>query len=173
MKISAIVAMGKNRVIGKDNSMMWNIPSETEFYRSQVRGHFYIMGRRNFEGSMDKHNNEKVLILSSKNLDHYPQKSFYHLGEEINYAYSSGERELFILGGGQVYENCLPYLTHLYLSVVDFYKEGDVYFPDYTKQKWEEVFYFKKNMDDRTPLPWEFYLLKNLKPQDWKHLIDS
>lgn len=159
MKISSIVAMGKNRVIGADNQMIWHIPSEFEHYRSLLSDHYYIIGRKNFDGSKHKLNTKKAIVLS-RNANYQSETPVFTTPDEaISYAKDQGETELFIMGGQQIYKTFMPLIDTLYLSIVDYNKDGDTYFPEHLNYKWECRKSFVRNVDENTPISWEFFEL--------------
>lgn len=128
--------MGKNRVIGKDNQLMWNIPSETKHYKDCLGDHLFIIGRKNFEGSKENINKDKALILT-RNKDYKSDaKVFNEVQEAIKFAKSQGEDELFVLGGEQIYKLTMPIIDNLYLTIVNFEQEGDTYFPKHENYNW-------------------------------------
>jgi dihydrofolate reductase len=161
MNISAIVAIGKNRVIGKNNSMMWSIPSEQKHYLDIVGDNHYLLGRKNFEANKTFHEKRKSLILSRNQKISLPRPSFSSYEAALEYSKNQNEKELFILGGAQIYELSLPHINRLYLSIVDYEQEGDAYFPDHTQFDWKvvEKKTFHKNSHD-TPIAWEFLHLE-------------
>jgi dihydrofolate reductase len=159
MKISSIVAMGKNRVIGADNQMIWHIPSEFEHYRSKLGDHYFVIGRKNYEGSKHKLNTEKAIVLS-RSADYKCEAPVFNTPTQaITYAQKQGEKELFIMGGEQIYRTFMPLIDTLYLSIVDYDKAGDTYFPEHELFQWECKKNFTKGIDDQTPISWEYFEL--------------
>ena len=160
MKISSIVAMGKNRVIGKDNDLMWKIPSETKHYKDIVGDHYFAIGRKNYEGSLDYINHERALVLTTNEAYESKAASFTEIEELISYALACAEKELFILGGEQIYNLFMPFIDTLHLSIVDFDKEGDSYFPPHEDYQWIVKDEFFKETDEETPLAWHYQKLE-------------
>lgn len=160
MIISSIVAMGKNRVIGANNQMMWSIPSEFNHYRSLLADHNFVIGRKNFEGSKETLNQSKALILS-RNHDYQSVTPVFHDPQSaIDYARDDlGEKELFILGGEQIYRVFMPFIDRLYLSIVNFELKGDAYFPAHESYNWDCKKQFTRPVDDHTPIEWDFFEL--------------
>ena len=165
MILSSIVAMGKNRVIGKDNIMMWSIPSETEHYRNFVHGHYYIIGRKNFEGSRKSHIKRLPIILTRQENYQSDYPVFSNFERACAFAKDRGETELFILGGADIYQLAMPFISKLYLSIVETNEEGDVYFPPHEDYEWNLVDEKMFSVDEKTPISWKFQLLeKSPKP---------
>lgn len=164
MILSSIVAMGKNRVIGKNNTMMWIIPSEYEHYRSTLSDHFYIIGRKNYQGSFSVHQGQKALVLSRQKSLELEHPVFKDLKDAVIYAKGRGETELFILGGEEIYRLAMPFVHRLYLSIVDFVEEGDTYFPKHEDYSWRLLKEFSRQRTPKTsevtPYSWDFRLLE-------------
>lgn len=163
MIVSSIVAMGKNRVIGLDNQMMWHIPSEFRHYRDLLGDHYFLIGRKNFEGSKDKLNKDKALVLSRNPQYSCEARSFSSPEEAIRYAQDKGEGEVFVMGGEEIYRATMPLIDKLYLSIVDFEKEGDSYFPPHESYNWKQKRHFSVPLGEETPIAWEFFELEKIK----------
>lgn len=131
MIISAIAAIGRNRVLGKDNDLPWHLPADFKHFKRTTLHHHCLMGRKTFEsfnGALPK----RVNIVVTR--DAYYAASgatvVHSIEEGIALARDAGEEELFVLGGGNIYEQCVPLYDRLYLTHVDAAPEGDTYFPE-------------------------------------------
>lgn len=164
MKISSIVAMGNNRVIGKSNELMWDIPSETAHYLNLLDSHYFIIGRKNYEGSSEKLDSSKALILTRNKNYESDANVFTSYEDAISYAKKQGENELFVIGGEEIYRLLMPIIDQLYLSIVDFDEKGDTYFPHHENFEWETEeslsFSYEKS---HTPIPWSYQKLLKIK----------
>lgn len=143
--IAAIVAMARNRVIGKDNQMPWHIPEEFKYFRRMTMGKPLIMGRKSFDALGGKPLPGRANIIISRNpgavqgdviavatLDEAVEKA-----REI--ARRDGVDEIFIAGGAQIYEMAMPVTQRLYLTIIDRDYEGNVFFPQFEMQNWRET----------------------------------
>ena len=164
MRISSIVAMGRNRVIGANGRMIWHIPSEFEHYQSLLGEHHYIIGRKNYEETQDKHDPKKAIVLSRNSNYQTSAPVFQDPMGAINHAKELGEDQLFILGGEQIYQTFMPLIETLYLSIVDFKGEGDHYFPPHEAYAWQCKRSFVRSIDAQTPISWEFFELHKSNP---------
>jgi dihydrofolate reductase len=162
--VSAIAAISRNHVIGKNNTMAWFIPKDLEHFKRITMGKPIIMGRKSYE-SLGKPLSGRPNFVISKKLktleDRSPTKVFEEMeaaeaGSEakINagpFLYASVEEgiaaaktmaadmgvdEIFITGGGEIYKQTLPYTDRLYLTVLDRDYEGDTYFPELNWSEW-------------------------------------
>ena len=137
-KISAIAAIGKNRVIGKGNDLVWKIPDDLARFRAITKGHPVIMGRRTFE-SIGKPLPDRENIVISRDKDYTPEGviTVYSVEDALEKAKSFRNNEIFVIGGGEIYKQMLPYTEKLYLTIIDSEADGDVFFPDYSEFKKE------------------------------------
>ncbi len=129
-RISAIAAISKNRVIGKDNGLIWAIPEDLRRFKQLTTGHAVIMGRKTYE-SIGKPlpNRTNIIITRDKNFTASGCIITNSLDEAFKQA--DNDTEIFVIGGGQIYEQALSKIDRLYLTVIDQEAEGDTYFPAY------------------------------------------
>jgi dihydrofolate reductase len=132
-KISLIVAISKNRAIGKDNKLLWYIPEDLKRFRQLTSGHPIIMGRKTFE-SIGKPlpNRTNIIITRDQNYHQDGAIVVHSLDEALSKAKEIENGEIFIIGGGQIYEQALPLANKLYITVIDTHiEDADTYFPEY------------------------------------------
>ena len=143
-RISAIVAMSENRVIGKGNRLPWRLPEDLKRFKELTVGNVVIMGRKTFE-SIGKPlpQRENVVITRQKEVSYSGVHMAHSLEEALKWA-EGRSKEIFIIGGEEIYRLALPYLDRLYLTLVQAQIEGDAFFPeefsfkDYVEIKSEE-----------------------------------
>lgn len=133
--ISIIAAIGKNRAIGKDNKLLWNIPEDMAHFKEKTTGHTVIMGDKTYQSIGRPLPNRKNIVLS---LD----EKFEALGCEVRHSldevlseYKNSDEEVFVIGGGMIYKLSLPHADKLYLTIVEDSPEADTFFPDYSEFK--------------------------------------
>jgi len=134
--ISIIVAVGKNRAIGRKNQLLWDIPEDMDHFRKITSGHTVVMGERTFLSIGRPLPNRKNVVVT---LD----KNFQADGVEIRYSlddvlqeYKDSQEEVFVIGGGIIYNLSLPHADKLYLTIVDDAPEdADTFFADYSDFK--------------------------------------
>lgn len=131
--LSIIVAMDQKRGIGKNNRLMWRIPGELPRFKRITMGHPIIMGRKTFE-SIGKPlpGRTNVVITRDVSLKIPGCLVVHSLKDAIDLARKS-ERpdEIFVIGGGQIFEQALPFVDKLYLTIVKGDFGADVFFPDH------------------------------------------
>lgn len=138
-KISVIAAIGKNRAIGKDNQLLWQIPGDLPRFKSLTVGHPVIMGRKTWESIPEKFRplpgRTNIVITRDSSYTAPGAVLAQSFPEALSLARDAeGSEEIFAIGGQQVYECALPFATNLYLTLVDDEKEGDAFFPSYEDQ---------------------------------------
>lgn len=132
MQISIIVACANENVIGKNNKLLWYLPNDLKHFKELTTGHCILMGRKTYQ-SIGKALPNRTNMIVSKNLNFVAQDCivFSDIKEAIQKAIELCEKELFIIGGEQIYKYCLPFVDKIYVTKIDHNFEGDAYF-DYT-----------------------------------------
>ena len=147
-RVSIIVSIGKNGVIGRADKLMWPIPEDLKRFKQITMGHPVIMGRKTFESiliSLGKPLPGRTNIVITRDEKYQPSGVVvtHSLEEALKKAKEIEKEEIFIGGGAQIYEQALPLVDKLYLTLIDDEKDGDAYFPPYlhlfTKKSKEEA----------------------------------
>lgn len=141
-RISLIAALSENRVIGINNELPWHIPGDLKRFKELTTGHPIIMGRKTFE-SLGRVLPNRTNIVITRDISKFkqeaektglhPQVIVSSLEEAIEKARESfgSENEIFIIGGGQIFEQAIAQADRLYLTIVHKTILGDAYFPEY------------------------------------------
>lgn len=133
-KVSIIVAISKNRGIGNDNKLLWQIPDDLRRFKKLTTGHLIIMGRKTFE-SIGKALPERdnIVITRDKNFETEDCIVVNSLEQALAKAASIDNNEIFIIGGGQIYEQAISKADKIYLTEIDSDLDADTFFPDYSQ----------------------------------------
>ena len=137
-KISLIAAVAENRAIGKNNQMLWYVPEDLEYFRKTTKGYPVIMGRKTFESiEQALAGRTNIIITRDKNYQAKDCLVVNSLEKALKQANKSpgGDKEIFIGGGGQIYQQTLSKADRLYLTIVKGNFEADTFFPDYSEFK--------------------------------------
>ncbi len=137
-KISIIVAMSKNRVIGVKNSLPWHISEDLKRFKRLTTGYPIIMGRKTFE-SIGKPLPERRNIVISRNQNLKVQDVEVVKSIEDALKICSSENLIYIIGGEQIYNLAMPYANNIHLTEVNKEVEGDAFFPEFDKKEWKEI----------------------------------
>ncbi len=135
-KISIIAAIGKNRELGKNNKLLWHIPGDLPHFKKLTLGHPIIMGRKTFESiGRPLPNRTNIVVTRDSSYEVEGVVVVHSIEKAIEEAKKKDKEEIFVIGGGQIYEQALPFADRLYLTIVDAQAEADTYFPDYSEFK--------------------------------------
>jgi dihydrofolate reductase len=144
MRISIVVAIAENGVIGRGGRLPWRIPSDLKLFRATTLGKPVIMGRKTFE-SIGKPLDGRANVVVTRN------PTFRHDGVEVagsfkqalalarRSAQKTGAAEIAVIGGADVFAAALAVANRIYLTRVHGSPEGDVYFPELKEGEWKET----------------------------------
>ena len=164
--IAVIVAMARNGAIGKDNGLLWHISADLKRFKALTGGHTVLMGRRTYDSLPKKPlPNRKHLILTSDAGYPVPEGGLRLSGVEACKAYFAAhpDEDIFIMGGGQVYEQLLPYADSLYLTEVRADFEADTFFPPIDAAQWRVTEEGAWTLDENSGLTYRFVDYKRIR----------
>lgn len=133
-RLSIIAAIGENRELGRANALLWNIPEDMAWFREKTNGHPVIMGRVTYE-SIGRLLPGRDNIIITRDRTYQLPGAFvtYSLDEAVAFARERARDEVFVIGGGQIYEAAIEFADRLYLTVVHTsFPDADTFFPDYS-----------------------------------------
>jgi dihydrofolate reductase len=129
-RIALIAAMARNRVIGSRGAIPWTVPGEQLFFKRTTLGHTVVMGRKTYD-SIGRALPGRTNIVISRRSDLRPEGCLMARSlQEALALCPAGESDLFIIGGGQLYEAALCLADRIYLTVIPVAVEGDAFFPE-------------------------------------------
>lgn len=160
--ISAIVAVGKNNVIGKDNKLLWKLPNDLKYFKEITYGGTIIMGRKTFQclpGILP--GRQHVVLTRDKSFKLEDERVIIanSIKEVLNIAYKGDN---FVIGGGQIYEALLPYCDKLYLTRLEKEYEGDTFFPEVSHKEWELISNVHGKLDDENLIAHRYLVFKRI-----------
>lgn len=145
MKITLIAAMQKfGRGIGKDGEIPWHIPKELKHFKEETMGHPVIMGRKTFEGIVEKLNGPlpgrmNIVLTGSESYDYENTVNARNKQAAIEAAKDSLGDKVYIAGGESVYEQFIDDADRIVLSIVDKDYDCDSYFPNFNAVDWKVI----------------------------------
>lgn len=161
MRISIIVAVANNGVIGRGNKLIWHLSDDLKNFKQITYGHFVIMGRKTFE-SIGKPLPGRTNIVLSRNNLLKPEGCFVFpsLDEAIQYAVQHGQEEIFIIGGEKVYRSVIDLADMIYLTRVHTSPEGDAFFPELDPSIWHVVSQRNFRQNERNEYDFDILVLQ-------------
>jgi len=139
-EIIIIAAVAKNRVIGRDNQLLWHIPEDMAHFKALTAGHTVIMGRKTWESLPERFRPlpGRRNIVISRQAD-YPATGAELAGSlEAGLALCAADSKAFVIGGGEIYRQAMSFADRLELTEVDQEPAGDAWFPEFSQQGWQE-----------------------------------
>lgn len=135
MRLSAIVAMAANRVIGANNQLPWRLPADLARFKKLTMGHALVMGRKTYE-SIGRPLPGRTMIVLTRQRAYAPEgvKVAHSVDEAL--ALAPGDDEIFITGGAELYAQTMDRLDRLYLTRIDRDFPGDTHFPEVDLSAW-------------------------------------
>jgi dihydrofolate reductase len=157
--ICIMAAMGRKRELGNKNKLPWHLPDDLKRFRDITRGHSIIMGRKTYE-SIGKVLPDRQNIVVTRDPDYKVPGGVVVNSMEEAIGYTTEDvidgKEVFIIGGGEIYRLALPYADKMYLTFVDAEIPADTFFPEFNEKEWREVSAVPHAADDRHAFPFVF-----------------
>jgi dihydrofolate reductase len=163
MNITLIAAMSENRVIGKDNQLIWHFPEDLKHFRKQTSGHHVIMGRKTFE-SVGRPLPKRINIIITRQTDYSAEGCLIAHSLEEAIALVENDEQPFIVGGAEIYTQALSLAHSIELTVIHGVYEGDSFFPEFDHSIWKLARVERKEADDKHIHPYEFLSYKKINP---------
>lgn len=161
--LSAIAAMDENRTIGYKNRLPWHLPADLKHFKMLTSHHPILMGRKTFESIGKPLPNRTNIILTRDNQYHAPDCIVVTaLDQALEAAQQTQTDEIFIIGGAEIYQQLLPHIQRLYLTIVHHSFTGDAFFPELNPHHWQEISREKHLSDEQNNYDYTFLTLKRL-----------
>jgi dihydrofolate reductase len=159
MQLSIIVAMDRNRVIGKNDTLPWHISSDLQHFKKITMGKPIVMGRKTHESiGRPLPGRENIILTRDKN---YNAEGCTVL-QSLNaiFEHCKDKEEVMITGGSEVYKMTLAQASRLYLTEVHTEIEGDTFFPEFDRDEWNEISREDNKADEKNEFDYSFVVLE-------------
>lgn len=156
--INMIACKNNFDYIGKDNKMLYHIPKDLAFFKRKTVNHVIIMGRKTFESLPGMLPNREHWVIT-RDESFNKARSFNSIDDVLEAI--DPNVDYYIIGGGEIYKQFIPYADCLYITEVDDFKVGDVRFPPIDMTKWS-LSVSRTDIDEKSNLTLRFkkYLRK-------------
>ena len=159
--ITLIAAVAENNALGKDNQLLWHLPDDFKRFKNITTGHYIIMGRKTFE-SFPKPLPNRIHVIITRQKDYSPENCI--VVDSLPKAISAcpKEVEIFIIGGGEIYNQSIEIADKLDITKVHQSFEADTFFPEIDVNQWKLVSaeFHPKDQKHQTDFTFETYLRK-------------
>jgi dihydrofolate reductase len=165
MKISMIVAMAENLVIGRENKLPWYLPNDLKYFKQVTMGKPILMGRKTYESiGRPLPGRTNIVMTRSQDWSADGVKVVHSVDEALALATAiaeiDGQEELMVIGGDQIYRAALPKSDRLYLTEVHETVDGDAYFPSIDRSQWTELSRERFAAEGPNPYDYSFVVLE-------------
>ncbi len=136
--LSLLLAASENNVIGKDNKLPWHLPNDLKYFKNLTWGLPILMGRKTFD-SIGKPlpGRKSIVITRDRDWQHEGVIVVHSIEEAMKKAEESGAKEIFVIGGAEIFNTSLPMANRIYLTRIHHKVDGDVFFPEIAEKEWE------------------------------------
>ena len=166
-RLSAIAAIAQNRVIGYHNRVPWHLPADLKHFKTITWNKPIVMGRKTYQSIGHPLPNRSNIILTRSTTFAAQDCTIVHsLAAAIDYAKANKYEEMIIIGGAQLYAQCLPVITTLYLTIIHAHFPGDTYFPALAAQEWQVLSHTHYLPDERNQHHYSFLWLRKQQTDD-------
>ena len=154
--ITIVVAKAENNVIGNNNELIWHLPNDLKHFKNLTSGHPILMGRKTFD-SIGKPLPNRTNIVITRNEEWHSEGAFR--ADSLHEAIEMGkdlDTEIFIIGGGNIYEQALDWADAIEVTEVHQNFEGDTKFPEIDLKIWKEVSREDFKKDEKNQIDYSF-----------------
>ena len=159
MRIALVVAMARNRVIGRDNALPWRLPADLAYFKRVTLGHPVVMGRRTYESIGRPLPGRKNIVVSRNPQFLAPGCTVVH-SLDAAWDAAAGADKAFVIGGTTLFEETLPIAGVIHLTEVEAEVEGDTFFPEFDRAEWRETEVERHGADERHAYPFRILRLE-------------
>jgi dihydrofolate reductase len=155
--LSHIVAASENNVIGSNGGMPWHLSNDFKYFKNKTWGMPVIMGRKSYD-ALKKSLQGRINIVVTKKTGFKPEDVFVvnNIDDAIAKAKESDAKEIFIIGGGEIFKQTIDIVSRIYLTRVHATVEGDTYYSEIKKDKWKLISTQSFPADDKNNYPYTF-----------------
>lgn len=158
MLISFVVAAAENNVIGKDNQLLWNLPNDMKFFKNTTWGMPVVMGRKTYDSMGGKPLAGRTNIVITRQADWQAEGAVTvgNLEQALEAGAATDAKEVFVIGGGEIFRQALPQARKIYLTRVHTNIDGDAFFPEIRNGEWELLSQLDFPADDKHAYAYSF-----------------
>ena len=128
-----IVAAAENWAIGKDGDLLWHLPEDMKFFRTETTGKVVVMGRKTLEtfpNKMPLKNRTNIVLTANPDYEVKGALVFHTMEEVLEELKNYPSEDIYIIGGASIYRQFLPYCKAAHVTKIDYAYEADTYFPN-------------------------------------------
>jgi len=167
MIISLIAAASTNNVIGKDNKLLWHLPNDMKFFRNTTWGMPVVMGRKTYDALAGEPLPGRFNFVITRNKDWDPHNEKVNVVSSLESAIEGARetdcKEVFVIGGGEIYTQSMLIADKIYLTRVHTVVEGDAFFPVIDESLWQLTSNLDFPVDEKHAYAYSFQIWERKK----------
>ena len=162
MRLSIVVAMDDNRLIGSKNQLPWHLPADLAYFKKLTTGKSILMGRKTYDSiGRPLPNRRNIVITRNANISIPGCEVVSSIDHALEL--TKDDPEVMVIGGASLCEQLLPKINRLYITKIDGEFEGDVFFPKYDDFDWLEVSCESHPKDNSNAYSYKFIVLDRVQ----------
>ena len=162
MRLSIVVAMDDNRLIGSKNQLPWHLPADLAYFKKLTTGKSILMGRKTYDSiGRPLPNRRNIVITRNANISIPGCEVVSSIDHALEL--TKEDPEVMVIGGASLCEQLLPKINRLYITKIDGVFEGDVFFPKYDDFDWLEVSCESHPKDNSNAYSYKFIVLDRVQ----------
>ena len=162
MRLSIVVAMDDNRLIGSKNQLPWHLPADLAYFKKLTTGKSILMGRKTYDSiGRPLPNRRNIVITRNSNISILGCEVVSSIDDALEL--TKDDLEVMVIGGASLCEQILPKINRLYITKIDGEFEGDVFFPKYDDFDWLEVSCESHPKDNSNAYSYKFIVLDRVQ----------
>jgi dihydrofolate reductase len=165
VRVSLVVAMSENGVIGRDNALPWHLPADLAYFKTLTMGKPLIMGRKTYESIGRPLPGRRNIVLTRDAGFQAPGCDVCGSLERALELAAEAD-EVMVIGGSALYQSALGLADRIYLTEVHADIDGDTWFPELDRSRWQEVGRERHHADERNAMDYSFVTLERRKGKD-------
>jgi len=154
-RLSIVVAMARNRVIGANNALPWHLPADLKHFKALTMGHHIVMGRKTYE-SIGKPLPGRTSVVVTRNENYSVPGVIVANSLEAAISACGDDDEVFVIGGAELYRQALKFAGRIYLTEIDADISGDAHFTEFDSTSWQETGRESHEPDGKNPHSYHF-----------------
>ncbi|MCO6433823.1 dihydrofolate reductase [Nitrosomonas nitrosa] len=160
-RLSLLAAMASNRVIGRNNALPWRLPADLKRFKALTMGQIIVMGRKTYESiGRPLPGRINIIVTRQPDLSVVGVTVTRSVEEALTACLIHPDKEIFIIGGAELYQQTLKHCQRLYLTEVQKAFEGDAFFPEFDRSDWHEIVRERHVQEEGEKLEYHFVVLE-------------
>jgi len=142
IRLSILVAMARNRTIGKNNTLPWHLPDDLKHFKALTIGHPIIMGRKTYESiGRALPGRTNIIVTHQKDYQVVGAVTVNSIDDALKVCLANvdGNSEVFLIGGAELYRQTLRLCHRIYVTEIQQDFDGDTFFPEFDMEEWQEI----------------------------------